>query len=600
MARALWLALGGGVLITAFALGTRGVDGAAALVRQVADRGVEIAEKALPAKFAAESAWDSLSIEAKLLHSTLLGRPVGLSREALAVSQYPAVVSEATIYLFAAARLVVAMPDCCLKDEAPAQLARQLASHDRARLLRNLPKDVPADFSTDDAAMMLVYAMVVTGRGDEAVKLLAAHATSDHERTAGFVIMALRAIGTPTARAELQRIAKGKGAMRYMAESAAREQAPNLGDLFTFRNDFPPAERNVRAMLTRAAGAGTLAILPTATMAFAPATISESDRAGKQIDTWLRSAPERFTDGLWYRDMYAVNAMWLRKLNTADDWQRVFRADTGRKRSGHIIHAWAQQYPDSLYAAAPAILREGFHEYSTPYLLRAYIHLTRGETAHSTLDALWQPPQQYRIKFPAAARAEARRDPAPLLNMWAAGELRDDPCLSCRLSWLFEVARNEGDRARVLEGFLRSDKRDAGAYSWLNEETVSQAHLPVLAYLAANETNDAARDAARDAYVRVRDGGNQANNSRCCDASEKCLREQASATQAVPASVGATPTTLEQAIAVLRSPLASTGEMQIQFADDLRLEATVIRSNRSERWRHWLGCWRPDAATRSS
>ncbi|MES2296412.1 MAG: hypothetical protein V4582_05185 [Pseudomonadota bacterium] len=543
-----------------------------------------------PAQAAERDDGAQLSFEAKLIHTILLGRPYGLARADLAFSKLPKNLSGAGFSLASAARQALRIDDAGLPDSHD-RLLEFLTSVHTPYPVTGMPPDVAPNMGIDDLAMFQVYALVMSGQADATVELLARHADSSNDYTRAFVLMALRAIGSPRAHELITARAHGPDSM--LAADALSLPLPNLVEPKRFAGDVSTDRRERKTLLAQARGDGTLSILPTFLLGFIAAG-DDSEQAKAELD-FLREQYKHADNALWRKYEYANTALALRSREPYAVWRDMYRADTEGMHKAFILRAMAMQQPERFFEEAPALFEHEMRAAPQMELLGLYRGMVMGDVMYGPFDAVWMPPMRYRSHYPARHDERWRRAPRGLLALWAAGRFPlEEKCSACWGAWVGEMMRPQ-DQALFLKGYLALPLRDEHAFYPI-EHVSDRRLLPVVAYLAERERDPATRAGARAAYDqfarRLRDAP-----PACCEASEACLRQQLAADDAAPlhfdndAAAARYLDAIDQAGAKDEAPPA---RVQITFTDALRRRAIVKGPDGADgqAWEHWLGCWR--------
>jgi hypothetical protein len=528
----------------------------------------------------------ALSMEAKLVHSILLGRPYGLASEDLYFKNLPKNLSGTGFSLASAARQALGVSDEGLFNSRTL-LTDYLAGAREPHALPDLPADVPTGLRSDDLAMLHVYALVMSGQVKAAEDVLAQSVESKSAYTRAFSIMALRAIGTPRAR-EIIKARSESGPDIMLARDALAFSVPNFAEPARFAYEVKPLRRFREPMLDQAKVESTTAILPTFLLAFVGA-----DADAKQIESelrFLRGLHTTADTALWRKYMYGYTALAFRSQEPFEQWLTMYRADTDAQRRSFILRAMSAQHPDRFHSEMLPAFEKEIDGWTQFEFLAIYHGLIEGKVLYGHYDAIWMPPVRYRKAYPVVSEG-IKRSRQAFVDLWASGRFPQDLyCSHCRQSWLADLI-DITDEPKFVKGFFALKKRDAYTYGALRDLRDPRL-APVVKYLADSQTDARAREAAQKVHAELVE--RQSSGARqCCDANEACLRSAASKEADQDARFAD-----DEAAMRYLDGLASGDDLKIEFLDAAKRRASVTRagsSGRKDIYQHWLGCWRKDA-----
>jgi hypothetical protein len=527
---------------------------------------------------------DILSIEARLLYTTLLGRPYGLASEDLYTAKLDKNLSGAGGGLAIAARTALRIPDPQSFNSHKA-LVDFLSGVTEPYEITGLPADFPAPMRADDLAMLHVYSMVMAGQAEAAVDSLSKYLESKSRFTRAFSIMALRAVGSPKAREAIKTRAESDDSM--LAQAALAFSVPNFSEPKFFEWEVMPVDRFREPMLAQAQLNTTKAILPTFLLTFVG---PDAERA--QIDReleFLRGLHKTADQALWRKYMYGYSALAFRSREPFEQWLSMYRTDKDASRRSFVLRAMSTQHPDRFHAEMLPLFEKETDAWTQLEFLAIYSGLIEGQVLYGPFDAIWFPPVYYRIRYPAVEDAKKKRSVQPFIDLWASGRFPPDKnCPQCRQSWIQTVMRAQ-DEPMFVKGVLALKERNEHVFGALGELT--QVRLaPVIKYIAEREQDPAVRKAGLNAYERLLRNTTQGALT-CCEATEECLRQKVAMS---PVKSDAPIKSDADAAAFLDRLTQGIG-VEITFTDALKRRAIVKQpavSQDPQTYEHWLGCWR--------
>ena len=524
---------------------------------------------------------NSLSLEARLLYSTLIGRPYGLALSDLKFQNLPANLSATGFSLASAARQALLVEDGQLA-ASQKRLLDFLASASKPSPLPELPADV-APMRSDDLAMLHVYALVMSGQTDATVATLEKFIDSKHHFTRAFCIMALRAIGTAKARELIK--SRTQGDESFMAQEALAIEVPNFIEPKMFAFEVPPNLRFREHLLQQAKRNDTLAILPTMLLSFVG-----PDAPAEQMDaelSFLRGLHQSSNNALWRKYMYGYRALAFRSQEPYAQWLAMYKAERDPLHRSFLLRAIANQHPERFVSEMPAQFSQETGSWTQLEFIAAYKALVKGQTLYSPYDAIWMPPASYRQAFPYVAESAKTRSAMPLLKLWAEGKMPPAKnCPACPPRWIRDFVEEEQEPLFV-QGFLHLRELEEDSYVTLLELNDARL-LPVVEFLAKREAPSKIKQANQKILFALRE--KLAAPLQCCEEGEKCLRA------AIAHSVNPQFVIKNQAQALqYLQALNEKRDYKIDYLDADKRSARVTRSSLAgdhEIYQYQDACWR--------
>lgn len=528
-----------------------------------------------------------LTLDARLFRTTLIGRPYGITSlaDTIAKSSLTPLQTE-----FAAMAVeATSSPPCCQIKSSADYLSDRLREQ-TALAPVSAPPDIPA-VNNDDMALLHVYAMVLGGHTEQAVVILKNAISSHSPFSQAVAVVALRALGTPAARAVLVAPPTLNSDIKALAEEAHGVTRPTLAEPKMYEGEMPYAIRERTAMLRQASNDanGTRTIMPTLLLGYvgedAPPNVREQELQ------YLRSLPARYNDTIWYRHWYGTVSLALRSKETFAYWQQRLATEPAPYTQMAIVRIMAQAYPEEFARAAPEIVASPITGWSRSDALLMAATLAKGARPIGALDLIWFHPKRYRSMYPATTGVERIGDSDAIVRRFSQGNFAvDSQCPACTLSWFKSVRRKEND-ALYLLGIIRGRAAGQSYTAWANDFTDVRL-LPALAALAASFPAESTRPREDIEYAerQLREGTQESGSGLCCADTDACLMSQVRARQAPDEQT----LTIEQAIAYLEK-LPPLPEIRIHDEEGQSKSRNVsVGLSAPARWTHWLGCWRPD------
>jgi hypothetical protein len=528
-----------------------------------------------------------LSLEARLFRSALIGHVYGIPSvsKALAASEKRTAL---TTDMASAAAAALNEPSCCDVPDSAMRLRELLATEKTLRRME-APSDLPP-LNNDDLILLHAYALVLGGRAEDAVTELSKSFAEYSVFSQSVSIVALRAIGTASAKQRLTQHGSTDTEIKMMADESVSIVRPNFAEPKMYESEMPFAQRTRSAILTQASNDrnGTRTIMPTLLLGYVG---DDADPVLREQELqYLRSVPLRKDENLWYRQWYGAVSLALRSTETFDYWHERFRSESAAYTRMLLIRIMAQHFPADFLRVAPEIAATEPVDWARSDTMMLAQAIARGDQSLGALDFIWFPPKRYRMNFPAQPGAFKPSDPDGILTRFAQGNFaKADQCPACTASWLTRLRRPDNEHLFVL-GVINSGHRDNGFLSSLSGLTDTRLKAPLTAFANSIAEGSEARLQIESAIREIDEPSDGKGPRQCCALSEVCLASQ------VPDLTASTVlSTVAQAKDFLKSlPPKRTPRVVID-PEDKRRATITFESSPAEAWTHWLGCWRRDS-----
>jgi hypothetical protein len=527
-----------------------------------------------------------LSLEARLFRSALIGRAYDIASVSKALAD-AAKRTALTVDMASAAAAALNEAPCCDVPDSALRLRELLATEKALRRIET-NADLPP-LNNDDLILLHAYALVLGGRAEDAVTELS-KSFAEHSVFAQSVsIVALRAIGTASAKQRLAQHGSADEEVKMMADESVSIVRPNFAEPKMYESEMPLAQRTRDAMLAQASndGNGTRTIMPTLLLGYVG---DDADPALRERELqYLRSVPLRKDENLWYRQWYGAASLALRSPETFEYWYERFRSESAEYTRMLLIRIMAHHFPADFMRIAPDIAATESVDWARSDTMMLSQAIARGDQSSGALDFIWFPPKRYRMNFPARPGTLKPSDPDGILARFAQGNFATtDRCPACTVSWLVRLRRPENEHLFAL-GVINSPHRDNGFLSSLSGLTDTRLKAPLTVFASSIAEGSEARHQIEGAIREIDEPSDGKGPRQCCALTEACLVSQA------PDPVTTTAlTTVVQAKFFLKSLPPKRTPRVVMDAADKRRATVTFESQQAEAWTHWLGCWRRD------
>ncbi|MFQ5803800.1 MAG: hypothetical protein ACE5JQ_12960 [Candidatus Methylomirabilales bacterium] len=471
----------------------------------------------------------------------------------------------------------------------PRLLDRTLNQLQRRSHAYHLPPEMPAGFGGEDLVFTVVYALVVTGKTEEAIDVLGRHLGSGSRYKRGVVLQALRNIGNERANSLVQEVANTRDDRNLAENLLADHHYPFLGELRQHLHLIPTHQRGREELFAiagkRCSRRATLAVYLLGFLA--PSDDWRQNEAELDLLRDLTRAP------CFYTRYFAIRALALRSAESIDFWMGLFDGEKDAWQRAQIARIGFARFGKTFATPALALLRGEPVQYVQWELMHGNIEVREGARFRDYWD-IWQPPTlQFRLNFSEGGGRMDEQDLDELLFWLETGARPRNPWV--RNQMLYGLARHVS--GKQTKRYLRTfdSLPDKTSHWWILQNLADARALPLLRYWHTLESEEQQRDILLKLIVRLenqRPGSRRAARSTCCQPTRECLVSWITTLPADGHDMEIT--TEEQAKAWLAEVDLASLKPEILFTDPLGRVALVTRhgAEKPERWEHLYGCWR--------
>jgi hypothetical protein len=444
-----------------------------------------------------------------------------------------------------------------------------------------------AGLGTDDVLFTLVYALTLSGQGDQAVTVLARQLDATNEFTRAVALQALRYIGSPRA----SNILKGKGREDKDAQLRANLLAdtyfPFFDDLARRQSQIARELRDRRTLLTIAKEqCGERPALAMYWLGF----MAPSEEAGQQqaeLET-LRAASGL---GCYYSRYLALRALALRRDGNPAVWVDRYRREQDVWARAQIVRSAYALFGRSFLSPALDLLATEPSQYVQWELLHGNIAIRQGYTLRDEWD-LWIPATlQFRLDHHGPASLMSPRDTGDLLGWFEQGKRPGNRIVRNILLWDLASAVPPEQTRRFLRVLHRQPEKSSAW--WVLDSLSDPDALPMLRYWATLPAGKEQLDSLKGAILKLEtqtSQGKSGNAPECCLPERACLVSQVRRQERTTGA--ARIETEQQALAWLGQKDGKKDDYDIRFLDPLeRIAEVQLGTAAPQRWEHLYGCW---------
>ncbi len=468
-------------------------------------------------------------------------------------------------------------------------LDRTLNQLQRRSHAYHLPPEMPAGFGGEDVVFTVVYALVVTGKTEEAIDVLGRHLDSGSRYKRGVVLQALRNIGNQRANSLIQQVANSRDDRNLAENLLADHHYPFLEELHRYLH-LIPSHRRGREELFAIAGerCSRRATLAVYFMGFlAPSVDWRQNEAELDLLRDLTRVP------CFYTRYFAIRALALRSAESIDFWTELLNGEEDAWQRAQIARIGFARFGKTFATPALALLRGEPVQYVQWELMHGNIEVREGAQFRDYWD-IWQPPTlQFRLNFSEGGGRMDEQDLEELLFWLEIGARPRNPWV--RNHMLYGLARHISGKQTRRYLRIFDSLPDKTSHWWVLQNLSDARALPLLRYWHTLESEEQQRDILLKLIVRLenqRSGSRQAAQGTCCQPTRECLISWITTLPVNGQDMEIT--TEEQAKAWLAGAEGTSLEPEILFTDALGRVALVTRhgGESPERWDHLYGCWR--------
>ncbi|HLK50957.1 MAG TPA: hypothetical protein VKT49_22605 [Bryobacteraceae bacterium] len=526
------------------------------------------------------------TLNPKLLRTAQIGAPQGIS-----VGDIKKVAADSNHYdahtiALARAALLVLGEERGIKVASLDEVLDSLLNNMSRETEGVLPaKGLEPGFGDNEAALTLVYGLVMSGQQERATNDLERHLAFGSLYKQAVILQALRNIGTPRAVGLIQRyLEKGEG--KQMAQNTLADQdTPVLFELHDRWNLVSPSRRTRRELAKIVnSGCNQTTAMAMYWLAFFDKNPDAKEEKA-ELDA-LKAMQTRQGPGCgWVDHLMAVKALGMRSAETPAYWANLFKNEKDlwtRKQVALIAYArWGRQFnPYALEA-----LKSEPVQYVAWELWHGNIETRQGRSFRKYWD-IWLPVTlQFHLDYEEGGTSSVNpEDVSELLRWLKAGNRPRDPWVAnAMLQRIGRFVRGENTRAYL--GLFESMPGRQDSLTLLNEVEDPQA-LPLLNYWVSLPGAADGKQQLQYNIDRLKSRQKRAP-SACCEPSEACLRqrvEQSAAASKIP--------TAEEAHRWLTMADVGKSNLKIRFQDELKRSADVEgKTGVRQTWEFLYGCW---------
>jgi len=468
-------------------------------------------------------------------------------------------------------------------------LDRTLNQLQRRSHAYHLPPEMPAGFGGEDVVFTVVYALVVTGKTEEAIDVLGRHLDSGSGYKRGVVLQALRNIGNQHANNLIQQVANSRDDRNLAENLLADHHYPFLDELHRHLHLIPSHQRGREELFTiageRCSRRATLAVY---FMGFlAPSVDWRQNEAELDLLRDLTRAP------CFYTRYFAVRALALRSAESIDFWMELFNGEEDAWQRAQIARIGFARFGKTFATPALALLRGEPVQYVQWELMHGNIEVRKGAQFRDYWD-IWQPPTlQFRLNFSEGGGRMDKQDLEQLLFWLEIGARPRNPWV--RNHMLYGLARHISGKQTRRYLRIFDSLPDKTSHWWILQNLSDARALPLLRYWHTLESEEQQQDILLKLIVRLENRrleSRRAARGACCQPNRECLVSWITTLPADGQDMEIT--TEEQAKAWLAGAEGTSLEPEILFTDALGRIALVTRhgGESPEQWEHLYGCWR--------
>ncbi len=447
---------------------------------------------------------------------------------------------------------------------------------------------MPKGYGNDDLLFALVFAMVISDQGDEAIDVLQDYMNSESEYTRFVVLQTLRQIGNQRTTELLKKAGESNSDSNYLHNLLATQYFPFSQELRDRLYLIPPADRTRENLIKIAKqGCDEKSALAIYFLGYLPnAEDPSAVRAGRELLGDLARAH------CFYSQYFAIRALALRSPESMLLWLELYHRENDVWLRAHIVRILFIRFGREFLAPALKLLADEPAQFVQWELMHGNIETREGAWFRDYWE-LWQPHElQYRLSFPQGwERGDMAIDDVDDLLAWLEkGRPPKHPWVSNHM--LYGLARNvTPDQTRR---FLRiiNTLPDKAEHWWLLTPLDDPQALPLLRYWATLSAPKQQREQLANEIFRLesslKDGSPSRGLKTCCHPTKACLLSSVNVTAIIDDT---DPITSENEARAWLERTDKKGPI-IKFTDTLGRIARVQRTNGEvERWEHLYGCW---------
>jgi hypothetical protein len=525
----------------------------------------------------------------RLLRTVELGVPQGLDVEAIRQIADDANGDYASVILARSALLVLHRDNDARRIGYQELLDRVLNNLARQGSTYPLAPDLP-EAQGKTLALIMVYAMVMSGNQDRAIDLLEKHLSTGSAYKQAVALQALRNIGTPKAIGLIQKYAETGQDKNLAQTTLADEDYPVLAELHDRWTLVPPKERRrdrLVAIVESEGGCSERGAMAAYWLGFFPPH-ADAERERQELDA-LKAMIRRSTGFCeMIGHIIALKSLALRSAESVEYWAGLAReTENVWERHQVVIDGfgrWGRQFAP----AALDLLKTEPTQYVQWELMQGSLETLQGHRYRDIWE-LWLPVNILVLLQEGDDGAARMEKPAmaTLLTWLESGARPRDPWVANHM--IYNLARwvSGDDTRRLLALFNAHAARNQNW--WIVSELPDPGALPLLRYWASLPASQDQSAMLKGTIDRLQsdERSSRASGAACCAPTRACLVEWlARPGPAAPIR------SEDEARAWLAGNLTGGG-YTVQYRDALERLAVVRREDGSEeQWEYLYDCWR--------
>jgi len=526
----------------------------------------------------------------RLLRAVQLGAAQGLSVDLIRQVADDANGGYETVILARSALMVLHRDTEARRIAYLELLDRVLNNLARSASAYRLAPDLP-EAHGKDLALIMVYALVMSGNRDRVTDLLEKHLTTGSAYKQAVALQGLRNIGTPRAIGLIQKYAES-GADKNLAQTTlADEDYPVLAELQERWTLVPPRERRrdkLLGILQSEGACSERAAMAAYWLGFFPPS-ADAERERRELDA-LKAMIRRNTGFCeMIGHIIALKSLALRSAESVEFWAELARqTENVWERHQVVIDGWGR-WGRAFAPAALDLLKTEPTQYVQWELMQGSLQTAQGHRYRDYWD-LWIPVNILVLLQEGDEAGSAMEKPEMdrLLAWLEAGARPKDPWVANHMIYNLARSVSGDDTRRLLALFNQHPQRNQNW--WIVSELGDPGALPLLRYWASLPAPADQAAMLKGLIDRLQSDARSgtAPGAACCQATRACLAEWLARPSESPAPIRS-----EDEARTWLAGTAGGGGYTLDYRDALERLAVVHRQDGTEeRWEYLYDCWR--------
>jgi len=447
-------------------------------------------------------------------------------------------------------------------------------------------------------ALVMVYALVMSGNQDRAIDLLERHLSTGSAYKQAVALQALRNIGTPRAIGLIQKYAETGQDKNLAQTTLADEDYPVLAELHDRWSLVPPKERRrdrLVGILESEGGCSERGAMAAYWLGFFP---PHPDLARERAELDALKAMIRRHTGFceMIGHIIALKSLALRSAESVEYWASLARETENVWERHQVVIDGFGRWGPQFAPAALDLLKTEPTQYVQWELMQGSLETLQGHRYRDYWE-LWLPVNILVLLQEGDDGAAQMEKPEmdTLLRWLEAGARPRDPWVVNHM--IYNLARwvSGDDTRRLLALFAAHPERNANW--WIVSELADPGALPLLRYWATLPAPADQAGMLRGTIDRLQSDArsSRAPGAACCQPTRACLAEWL----ARPGPAAEIRSEDEARAWLAGNPAG--GGYTVQYRDALERLAVVRREDGSEeQWEYLYDCWRNLAQPRGT